>query len=173
MRSAANSNMLAQSVFPVHNAVGQSRIPVPEDQKPGRKAPAGLKVFLVEDSALFRERLTENLESTGTIDIVGSADTEQSAIAALQLCTWDVVVLDLLLRQGSGLEVLKALQQTGRPARTTVIVLTDHDFYLYRSKALEFGADHFYVKSREANLVIKLLKEMASRRVFPTPASPF
>jgi DNA-binding NarL/FixJ family response regulator len=73
---------------------------------------------------------------------------------------------------GSGLEVLRRLQELGRPPHTTVVVLTDHDFYLYRSKALEFGADMFFVKSRQANLVIKLLRDLASKRVTSVRPDP-
>jgi DNA-binding NarL/FixJ family response regulator len=140
-------------------------MPKADDTQPVRTVEPPLQVFLVEDSPLFRERLTEKLESIGNVAVVGSADDEQTAVAALQSCNWDVAVLDLQLKHGSGLEVLRRLQELGRPAHTKVIVLTDHDFYLYRSKALEFGADMFFVKSREANLVIKLLRDLASKRV--------
>jgi len=147
-------------------------MPKAEDTQPVRAADSPLQVFLVEDSPLFRERLTERLESIGNISVVGTADTEQSAVAALQTCAWDVAVLDLQLKLGSGLEVLRRLQELGRPPHTTVVVLTDHDFYLYRSKALEFGADMFFVKSRQANLVIKLLRDLASKRVTSVRPDP-
>jgi DNA-binding NarL/FixJ family response regulator len=146
--------------------------PAADDTQPVHTVELPLKVFLVEDSPLFRERLTEKLESIGNVTVVGSADDEQTAVAALQTCDWDVAVLDLQLKHGSGLEVLRRLQELGRPAHTRVIVLTDHDFYLYRSKALEFGADMFFVKSREANLVIKLLRDWASKRVSSVRPDP-
>jgi len=147
-------------------------MPKADDTQPVRTAEPPLQVFLVEDSPLFRERLTEKLESIGNIAVVGSADDEQTAVAALQTCSWDVAVLDLQLKRGSGLEVLRRLQELGRPPHTTVVVLTDHDFYLYRSKALEFGADMFFVKSRESSLVIKLLRDLASKRAFPARTDP-
>jgi DNA-binding NarL/FixJ family response regulator len=147
-------------------------MPAAKDRTPAHAGEPPLRVFLVEDSPLFRERLTEKLESMGNISVIGTADSEQPAIAALQTCTWDVAVLDLQLKSGSGLEVLKTMQETGRSPHTTVIVLTDHDFYLYRSKALEFGADLFFVKSREANLVVKLLRDMAVQRAMSNRPNP-
>jgi DNA-binding NarL/FixJ family response regulator len=126
-------------------------------------APSPLRVFLVEDSALFRERLSESLGAAGNVKVVGWEDSEQPAIAALKMLDWDVVILDLHLRHGSGMGVLKSLQEMGRRAGTTVIVLTDHDFFLYRSKTLESGADLFFVKSREASQVIKLIRDMGAR----------
>ena len=68
-----------------------------------------LHVFLVEDSPIIRERLTESLSTPGRIEVVGHADTEHGAVAALKSTEWDVLVLDLQLKQGTGLGVLKAL----------------------------------------------------------------
>jgi DNA-binding NarL/FixJ family response regulator len=133
-------------------------------------APAPLRVFLVEDSALFRERLSESLATAGNVKVVGWEDSELPAVAALRMLQWDIVILDLHLKHGSGMGVLKSLQEMGRPPETTVIVLTDHDFYLYRSKTLESGADLFFVKSREANMVVKLIRDMSVGRAAARPA---
>jgi DNA-binding NarL/FixJ family response regulator len=172
MQTDIARHMPSFSKTPASRSARTSPIPTADNTQPVRVAESPLRVFLVEDSPLFRERLTEKLESIGNVAVVGSADDEQTAVAALQTCKWDVAVLDLQLKHGSGLEVLRRLQELGRPPHTKVIVLTDHDFYLYRSKALEFGADMFFVKSREANLVIKLLRDLASKRtssVHPDP----
>src|ERR1700691_496480 len=111
IQPAAASAMPALSAVPIRRTVRQSRLLVPGGHDPVSETQSRLRVFLVEDSVLFRERLTEKLESTGNISVVGSADSEQSAIASLQTCTWDVMVLDLHLKPGSGLGVLRALQE--------------------------------------------------------------
>lgn len=123
-----------------------------------------LKVFVVEDSSLFRERLAENLEAPGRIAIVGYADSESSAVAALQACDWDVLILDLQLKQGSGLGVLKALRARGRPAHAAIIVLTNHPYQLYRLRTIEFGADYFFDKAREFHRVSEVLEKLVRER---------
>lgn len=120
-----------------------------------------LRVFVVEDSSLFRERMTEHLAIPGRIEIIGYADSEKPAIDALRLSIWDVLILDLQLKQGNGLNVLKALRTGGRPPRTKVIVLTNHDYYLYRRKAMECGADYFFNKSLEFHFITEVLEQMA------------
>jgi DNA-binding NarL/FixJ family response regulator len=172
MQTDIARHMPSFSKTPASRAARLPSVPAAEDTQQVATVELPLQVFLVEDSLLFRERLTEKLESIGNLAVVGSADDEQTAVAALQTCKWDVAVLDLQLKHGSGLEVLRRLQELGRPPHTRVIVLTDHDFYLYRSKALEFGADMFFVKSREANLVIKLLRDLASKRASPVRPDP-
>jgi len=69
-----------------------------------------LRVFLVEDSAILREHLTETLSSLEFVEVAGHADTERDAIAALRAQPFHAVVLDLQLKEGHGFNVLKALR---------------------------------------------------------------
>lgn len=135
-----------------------------------------LKIFLVEDSFLFRERLAESLQAPGRIELVGHADSEQTAVDALRACDWDVLILDLQLKQGSGLGILKALRAKGRPARAKIIVLTNHSYQLYRLRTSEFGADYFFDKARELHRVSEVLEQQIREReteprdaVIPSP----
>jgi len=122
-----------------------------------------LRVYLVEDSPIIRERLTESLSAPGRIDVVGHADTEQAAVAALVGAEWDALVLDLQLKQGTGLGVLKAIAPT-RPAGSKVIVLTNYAIPQFRDRSVALGADFFFDKSREYYRVRSVLEEMAGAR---------
>jgi two-component system, OmpR family, response regulator len=126
-------------------------------------APAQLRVVLVEDSPIIRERLVESLTATGVIKVVGYADSERAAVAALASGEWDAVILDLQLKQGTGLGVLKALGSV-RPAGAKVIVLTNYAIPQYRDRSLALGADYFFDKSREYDRVRNVLEEMAGAR---------
>jgi DNA-binding NarL/FixJ family response regulator len=122
-----------------------------------------LRVVLVEDSPIIRERLIESLTATGHINVVGQADSESAAVAALATGDWDAVILDLQLKQGTGLGVLKALAG-GRPEGAKVIVLTNYAIPQYRDRSLALGADYFFDKSREYDRVRNVLEEMAAAR---------
>ena len=123
-----------------------------------------LRVLLVEDSSLFRDRVAESIESPGRVQIVGYAISEKAALELLWSQEWDVLILDLQLKQGNGLGILKGLQSRGRPAHTKVIVLTNHDYYLYRLKTTECGADYFFSKTRDFHLVTELLERMVREK---------
>ncbi|MBS0320878.1 MAG: response regulator transcription factor [Proteobacteria bacterium] len=127
------------------------------------KSATTLRVVLVEDSPIIRERLVESLTATGRIEVVGEADSETSAVAALSSGAWDAVILDLQLKQGTGLGVLKALSD-GRPDGAKVIVLTNYAIPQYRDRSLALGADYFFDKSREYDRVRNVLEEMADAR---------
>jgi DNA-binding NarL/FixJ family response regulator len=125
--------------------------------------PAPLRVFLVEDSAILRERLVETLGAWGDTTIVGHAETEAAADLALQAQEWDVLVLDLQLLQGTGLGVLQRLKNYRR-AGTIVIVLTNYVIPIYRNRALQLGADYFLDKANEFARIKDALNEFSQKR---------
>ena len=126
---------------------------------------ATVRVFIVEDSPIIRERLTESLTAPGRIEVIGYADSEALAVSALRDAQWDAVILDLQLKQGNGLGVLRALRgQKGGDGRRKVIVLTNYAFPQYRSKSEQLGADYFFDKSREYHRVREVLEELAAAR---------
>lgn len=135
-----------------------------------------LKAFIVEDSPVIRENLVAALEEMAPIRVVGSADDEAGAIAWLasgQAC--DLAVVDIFLKSGSGLGVLKSLAQ--RDAACKVVVLTNYATPDMRRKCLELGADRVFDKSNEIDALILYCCRIAdggsgdSERV-PLPPSP-
>ncbi len=122
---------------------------------------AKLRVLIIEDSPIIRARLMESLAEIPNIEVVGEAETEAAALAAMVDRSWDAAVLDLQLRQGTGLGLLKSLLQRGRPAHAKVIVFTNYAFPQYRDRSLALGADYFFDKAREFHRVREVLHEMA------------
>jgi len=121
-----------------------------------------LRVVLVEDSPIIRARLAETLSEIPNLEITGQAESETDAMSLLGAGDWDAVVLDLQLKQGTGLGILKKLRLEGRPSHTKVIVFTNYAFPQYRDRSLSFGADFFFDKAREFHRVRDVLAELAS-----------
>jgi DNA-binding NarL/FixJ family response regulator len=124
-----------------------------------------LRVFLVEDSAVLRARLTESLGSMSGVQVVGATDSEQAAVSELRQTPCDAVVLDLQLKQGNGLNVLKAIRQTEEaPQKKVVIVLTNYAFSLYRHRCIQAGADFFLDKARDYERLPQVLNAIVESR---------
>lgn len=121
-----------------------------------------LRVVLVEDSPIIRARLAETLSEIPNLEIVGQAESESDALSLLDAGGWDAVVLDLQLRQGTGLGVLRKLKQGGRPSNSKIIVFTNYAFPQYRDRSISFGADFFFDKAREFHRVRDVLADLAS-----------
>ncbi len=120
-----------------------------------------MKVVLVEDSALLRERLVQTIASIDGISLVGYAETAPDAIELIKERQPDAIVLDIRLRQGTGLQVLQAVKTTGQ--LPWVIVLTNFAFPQYRKKYLDSGADYFLDKSNEFDQISVVLKELMDK----------
>jgi DNA-binding NarL/FixJ family response regulator len=105
-----------------------------------------LKVFLADDSSLIRARVAAMLGAP-SMDIVGQAETPQACIAGILATHPDVVVLDVQLDGGQGLEVLNAV----RPAAPGIafVVFSNNSGPAYRKRYLGAGAAFFLDKSTE------------------------
>ncbi len=120
-----------------------------------------LRIVIVEDSAIIRARLAESLTEIPNLEIVGLAETEQEAVTLLRDADWDAAILDLQLKKGTGLGVLKALALVPKPEHSKVIVFTNYAFPQYRERSLTLGADYFFDKSREFHRVREVLSDLA------------
>lgn len=105
-----------------------------------------VKAFLAEDSGAIRERLQAAL-GAASIDVVGQAGTPQACISGILGSQPDVVVLDIQLDGGSGLEVLKAVR-SAEPA-VAFVVFSSHAAPVFRKRYLQEGAVRFLDKSTE------------------------
>jgi DNA-binding NarL/FixJ family response regulator len=117
-----------------------------------------MKVFLVEDSDLLRERLTRDLSNLKKIEVCGFSDSAEQAIQQIEQTRPDVIMLDIRLREGNGFHVLRAVKKPGQPP--VVIVLTNFAYPQYRKKFLDAGADYFFDKSSEFAQAILVLEQL-------------
>ncbi|WP_265922551.1 response regulator [Cupriavidus nantongensis] len=120
-----------------------------------------LNVLLIEDSAVLRGMLLEYLKDFPFVENVDWADTEALALRLLAAGQYDVAIVDLQLRQGNGINVLRAMQRAG--TGTVRIVYTNHaQLEMYRRQCAEAGADYFFDKSLELEQVFRVIEEHAA-----------
>jgi DNA-binding NarL/FixJ family response regulator len=118
----------------------------------------GLRVLLVEDSKVLTERLSEAIRQIPEVDLIGTADTEAAALAAVERDPVDVIILDLHLKQGTGFGVMRGLAAS--PMRPRIIVLTNYDLPEYKNAAIALGATHFLDKARDYGRLPEVLHEI-------------
>ena len=117
-----------------------------------------MKVFLVDDSMVIRQRLKRLLAELEEVQVIGEAGQVQQATDAILEQKPDVVLLDIHLFNGSGIDVLQRLKKE-KPA-PAVIILTNYPYPQYRQECIEAGADFFFVKSTEFDQVVPALKQL-------------
>lgn len=108
-----------------------------------------LITFLVEDNQRIRESLIPTLEDLANARVLGVAETELEAVHWLNAHdgSWDLAVVDLFLKEGSGFGVLKGCH--GRQPHQRVVLLTNYATDEVRRQALALGADAVFDKSTE------------------------
>jgi len=122
-----------------------------------------MRVLIVDDSDLIRQRLGAMLSEIRGIELVGEArDSLEATKLALNLKP-DVVILDIRMPAGSGLNVLENIKRA-TPA-PQVIMLTNYPYPQYRQKAEGAGVDFFFDKGTEFDKVAEALKKMAAEGV--------
>lgn len=107
-----------------------------------------LIILLVEDSPIIRENLISTLKELVRADVVGWVEGEAEALEWLEANKhWTMAIVDLFLKQGSGLGVLQALKQ--RDSSQRVVVLSNYATPEMRSQCARLGADKVFDKSTE------------------------
>ncbi len=114
-----------------------------------------LRTYIVEDNATIRENLIGALEELASIRALGWAETEGQAKNWLVQhdTSWDLAIVDLFLKQGSGLGVLEACQK--RTAEQRVVVLSNYATSDMRKRCLQLGADAVFDKSNEIDALVE------------------
>lgn len=137
---------------------------VPRREEEDTRAEARtIPVYLIEDSPVIRENLIATLEEMAPVTVVGCADSEGAATAWLAAhdapddCR--LVIVDIFLRGGSGLGVLRAMAdpQGGR----RVVVLSNYATPEMRRRCLELGADRVFDKSDDIDALLDYCDEVA------------
>jgi len=113
-----------------------------------------LVTFLVEDNKTIRENLIPVLEDMADARVVGFAETESAAASWLreQGERWQLAVIDMFLKEGSGLGVLRSCARRGRHQR--VVVLTNYATEDMRERCMALNADAVFDKSNEIDAFI-------------------
>jgi len=113
-----------------------------------------LRIFLVEDSLTIRISLMDMLTDLADACLVGIAEQQAEAIQWLNEHPdgWDVAIVDIFLKRGSGLPVLSA--SADRSTKQRVLVLSNYATPAVRAQALRLGADRVFDKSQDVDALV-------------------
>ena len=125
---------------------------------PIRSISHNIKVLIADDSPVVRERLATMLSELAGIKVVGQAEDVAGAIRTIRELKPDVVILDIMMPGGNGVDVLKNIKQD--KAGPMVIILTNYPYPEYRQKCLQAGANFFLDKTTEFDQIPALFEQL-------------
>jgi DNA-binding NarL/FixJ family response regulator len=137
----------------------------------GPTEPAGAakrtRVLLVDDHALLRQGMAAIINEEPDLIVCGEADGVRTAIAAATECRPDVALIDLSIRDGDGLELLRDMRNRFPDIHT--LVLSMYDETVYADRALRAGARGYIMKAEAAKTVLTAIRSVLSGEVYLSP----
>ena len=125
-----------------------------------------IRILLVDDHQIVRSGVRRVLEATGRFDVVGEAAGVREALDQARRLQPQVIVLDLTLRDGSGLDVIADLRAGG----ARVVILSMQDEPAYARKAFELGAQGYVVKDAADDELAGAIDAVLADRLYVHPA---
>ncbi|MBI1914685.1 MAG: response regulator transcription factor [Planctomycetes bacterium] len=139
-----------------------------EESVPAPRAKA--KVMVVDDHALVRRGLSALIGSEPDLEVCGEAADAVEALARIDAQQPDLVIVDLSLQNGHGLDLIRQLRarDAGHPRERVarVLVLSMHDEALFAERSLRAGA-HGYINKQEAtDKVVHAIRQVLAGKVY-------
>ncbi|HSY10388.1 MAG TPA: response regulator transcription factor, partial [Candidatus Dormibacteraeota bacterium] len=123
-----------------------------------------VKIFLVDDHPLVREWLTNLIHQQPDFVVCGECEDAPHALQEISATMPDVAIVDISLKQGSGIELIKSLKALHPDV--AVIVLSMHDERLYAERALRAGARGYIMKRETAKKVITAIRQVLDGKIY-------
>jgi DNA-binding NarL/FixJ family response regulator len=125
---------------------------------------AKIKIFLVDDHPLVREWLTNLIQHQPDLVICGESEDAPAALRNISATKPDVAIVDITLKEGSGIELIKNLK--AMEPGVAVIVLSMHDERLYAERALRAGARGYIMKRETAKKMITAIRQVLAGKIY-------
>ena len=118
-----------------------------------------MKIFLADDSKIILDRLAALLSENENLEVVGTAQNSLIAYDLIRKLKPDVVILDIRMPGGDGVELLIKLKKQMPDIK--VIMLTNYNLFAYKQACLNAGAEYFLDKSNEFEKVVEICNSFA------------
>jgi DNA-binding NarL/FixJ family response regulator len=117
-----------------------------------------MKVLIVDDSAVVRDRLKEALSDVDGVEIAGEAADAVEGVRMAREIAPRLVILDIHMPGGSGIDVLHRIKEYA--PGTVVVMFTNYSGEQYRKTCMSAGADYFCDKSMEYETVARICRDL-------------
>lgn len=122
------------------------------------------KVLLVDDHPIVRHGLSKLIEQSPDLEICGEAASSAEALQIMRETDPEVVVIDISLGGGNGLELIKQIKAQGSDAR--LLVSSMHDELLYAERSLRAGAMGYINKIEGTEKIIEAIHQILHGRIY-------
>ena len=122
------------------------------------------RIFIVDDHTLVREWLANLLRQEPDFEVCGQADSAPAALAGMSAAAPEIAIVDLSLKSGSGLDLIKDLRRQS-PA-TQVVVLSMHEEIYFVERAFRAGARGYVTKRDSTHHIVEAIRAVLAGKVY-------
>lgn len=125
---------------------------------------ARTRVFIVDDHPIVRQGLTQMLTQEMDFTVCGEAENAPQALQGIAELQPDLVLVDLSLKGGNGLALIKALK--ARQSTIPVLVVSMHDESLYVERVLRAGARGYIMKQEATDTMVRAIRRVLRGEIY-------
>ncbi len=126
------------------------------------------KIIIVEDHPIFRMGLEEMLNNEPDMTVCGHAQSVDEAMDLVESLTPDLAIVDLSLKDSSGLDLIKAIKTLKKPV--ACLVLSMHDEALHAERCILAGARGYMMKQEASESVVSAVRQIMNGGIHVSPA---
>jgi DNA-binding NarL/FixJ family response regulator len=126
------------------------------------------RILIVDDHPMMRDGLRQLIANEADLEVIGEADDVNEALVQAEKLAPDIAIVDITLRSGNGLDLIKDLQI--RSPKIAVLVLSMHDESLYAERVLKAGGRGYIMKQEGGKKIIEGIRQVASGHTYVSPA---
>jgi DNA-binding NarL/FixJ family response regulator len=121
------------------------------------------QIYIVDDHPLVRESLINLINQQADLAVCGEAESANRAMREIAALEPDLAVIDISLKESSGLELIKAAK--ARMPQLSVIALSMHDEELYAERCIRAGAGGYVMKRESSKQIVAAIREVLAGRM--------
>ena len=133
-----------------------------EDSLPTADSTA--RVLIVDDHPIVRQGLAQLLEQEEDLTVCGEASCAQSALEAIEQLEPSIVIVDILLKDVNGFELIKMIKS--RFGKIPVLVMSMHDESLYAERSLRAGARGYIMKEEATDKMLTAVRKVMDGEIY-------
>lgn len=122
------------------------------------------RVLLVDDHPVVREGLAESINRESDLTVCAQAEDHQGALRAIETHHPELIVVDLMLRDSSGMELIKDIH--ARWPRLLILVVSMHDETLYAERVLRAGAQGYITKQQATHDILLAIRRVLGGGIY-------
>lgn len=125
------------------------------------------RIFIVDDHPIFRQGLAQLINQESDLCVCGEADDYQGALRAVAELNPDMVIVDITLKDMSGIDLIKEVRKLNRGIN--MLVISMHDESLYAERALRAGARGYVMKQEASESIVQAIRQVRIGGIYASP----